>query len=79
VETLTGHDLWVRSLVWIQDGSILASASADTTIALWDVTTRSRVKTLRIDRPYEGMNVAGVTGLTDGSISTLKGLGAIER
>jgi WD40 repeat protein len=79
VETLTGHDLWVRSLVWIQDGSILASASADTTIALWDVVTRSRVKTLRLDRPYEGTNITGVTGLTDGSIATLKSLGAIER
>ncbi len=75
--TLAGHSLWVRSIVWIEHGSILASGSADTTIALWDVATGSRVNTLRIDRPYEGMNVAGVTGLTDGSISTLVSLGAI--
>ncbi|WP_295616490.1 NB-ARC domain-containing protein [Chamaesiphon sp. GL140_3_metabinner_50] len=78
LSVLAGHTHWVRSIVWIDRGSILASGSADTTIALWDVATGSRVNTLRIDRPYEGMNVAGVTGLTDGSISTLKCLGAIE-
>jgi hypothetical protein len=37
------------------------------------------LKTLRIERPYEGMNVAGVNGLTAGSIATLKSLGAIEQ
>jgi WD40 repeat protein len=78
LKTLAGHSLWVRSIVWIEDGTILASGSADTTIALWDVATGTMLKTLRIDRPYEGMNIAGIRGLTDGSIATLKGLGAIE-
>jgi WD40 repeat protein len=68
-----------RSLVWIQDGAILASASADTTIGLWDLDKGARANTLRLDRPYEGMNIAGVSGLTDGSIATLKSLGAIDR
>jgi WD40 repeat protein len=58
---------------------MLASGSADTTIMLWDVETGTYVKTLRIDRPYEGMKIAGVKGLTDGSISTLKSLGAVAR
>jgi WD40 repeat protein len=36
------------------------------------------IKTLRISRPYEGMNIAQVTGLTEAQISTLKMLGAVE-
>ncbi len=78
LKTLAGHSLWVRSIAWIEGGTILASGSADTTIALWDVDREERVKTLRLDRPYEGMNVKGVSGLTAGSISTLRGLGATE-
>jgi hypothetical protein len=36
-------------------------------------------KTLRIPRPYEGMNITHVTGLTDAQKSTLKMLGAIDK
>jgi WD40 repeat protein len=35
-------------------------------------------KTLRIPRPYEGMNITHVTGLTDAQKSTLKMLGAVD-
>jgi WD40 repeat protein len=37
------------------------------------------IKTLRIPRPYEGMNIAQATGLTEAQISTLKMLGAVDR
>jgi hypothetical protein len=30
------------------------------------------------DRPYEGMNITGVKGLTEAEKATLKALGAIE-
>jgi hypothetical protein len=30
------------------------------------------------DRPYEGMNITGVKGLTPATIATLKALGAVE-
>jgi hypothetical protein len=33
---------------------------------------------LRPDRLYEGMNITGVTGLTEAQKATLKQLGAIE-
>lgn len=36
------------------------------------------LKTLRADRPYEGMNITGVTGITEAQIATLKALGALE-
>ncbi|WP_277874450.1 MULTISPECIES: hypothetical protein [unclassified Leptolyngbya] len=36
-------------------------------------------RTWRGDRPCEGMNITGVTGLTDAQKSVLKVLGAIEQ
>jgi WD40 repeat protein len=56
---------------------LLASSSADGTIQIWDLQTENR-KTLRPDRPYEGMNITGVTGITEAQKGTLQGLGAIE-
>jgi WD40 repeat protein len=36
------------------------------------------IKTLRVPRPYEGMNITSVTGLTEAQKTTLKMLGAVE-
>jgi hypothetical protein len=33
---------------------------------------------MRIDKPYEGMNITGVKGLTDAQTSNLKALGAVD-
>jgi WD40 repeat protein len=40
---------------------------------------RECIKTLRVPRPYEGMNITGVTGLTEAQKSTLKMLGAVDK
>ena len=56
----------------------LVSSSADETIKIWDVGTGECLTTLQPERLYEGMNITGVAGLTEGSISTLKILGAID-
>lgn len=77
-QTLSGHTSWVRSVVWIQAGQILASGSADETIKLWDVQTGECVQTLRSDRPYEGMNITGATGITSAQQQSLINLGAIS-
>lgn len=80
-QILQEHDKWVRFLSFSPDGT-LASCSQDETIKLW-ATSNSGVettssKTLRVPRPYEGMNIFGVCGLTSAQISTLKILGAWE-
>lgn len=59
-------------------GSILVSSSQDETIKLWNPTTGECLKTLRVARLYESMNIQGVTGLTTAQKATLKALGAIE-
>ena len=39
LDTLTGHQKWVCSVAWSNDGKILASGSEDETIKLWEVNT----------------------------------------
>jgi WD40 repeat protein len=44
---------------------MLASSSEDQTICLWNIETGECLKILRTPRPYEGMNITGVIGLTE--------------
>jgi WD40 repeat protein len=77
-QTLQGHTNLVWSVAFNRDGQILASGSQDETIRLWDVRTGQCLKILKADRPYEGMNIAGVKGLTEAQLVSLRALGAIE-
>ena len=78
LKTLNEHESQIRSVAFSPDGQTLASGSEDETIKLWDVLTGDCLKTLRSPRPYEGMNITGVTGLTAAQLVTLKALGAVE-
>ncbi|MGJ3245536.1 MAG: BTAD domain-containing putative transcriptional regulator [Elainellaceae cyanobacterium] len=78
LRTLEGHHNWVMSVSFASTGDVLASSSQDETIRLWDWKTGQCLKVLRATRPYEGMNITGVTGLTEAQKSTLRALGAIE-
>ncbi|MBD2741449.1 NB-ARC domain-containing protein [Coleofasciculus sp. FACHB-1120] len=77
LKTFYGHSDRVWSVVFSPDGQILASGGQDEMIKLWDVATGECLNTLRSERPYEGMNITGVTGLTDAQKATLKALGAV--
>lgn len=57
--------------------ALLLSSSFDETIRFWDEKTGSCLKTWRERRPYEGMNINGVRGLTESQRGTLYALGAI--
>ena len=78
IRTLTGHTREVYSVSFSPDGQTLASGSADQTVRLWDAKTGECLKILKAPGLYEGMNITGVTGLTEAQKDTLKALGAIE-
>lgn len=75
---LNGHDNLVRSVSWHPHGEVIVTGSHDETIKLWQPQTGKCLKTLRIDRPYEGMNIRGVTGLSETQKQALQILGAVE-
>jgi WD40 repeat protein len=76
--TLHGHTSGVFSVSFSPDGLFLVSGSQEETLKIWNVSTSCCNKTLIIDGLYQGMNITGVRGLTQGTIATLKALGAIE-
>ncbi|MCC5661720.1 hypothetical protein LC608_33210 [Nostoc sp. XA010] len=78
LRTLNEHTKLVWSIAFSPQGNILASGCEDETIKLWDVETGKCLKTLKSSRPYEGMNIFGVTGLTEPQKNALKDLGAVE-
>ena len=75
---LEGHSSWVHTVAFTPDGNILATGSGDETIRFWHPANGEHLKTLRAKRPYEGLNINGVTGLSDAQLDTLKKLGAIS-
>jgi WD40 repeat protein/transcriptional regulator with XRE-family HTH domain len=78
IRTYTGHTNEIRSVAFSRNGETLVSGSQDRTVRLWDVKTGKCIKILMATRLYEGMNLTGVTGLTQGQKATLKRLGALE-
>jgi len=74
--TLTGHASTVLSVAISLDGQILASSNEDENIMLWDANTGEPLMTLKVPRPYDGMNITGVSGLSKEEIAALKALGA---
>jgi WD40 repeat protein len=76
---LEGHAAIVLSVAFAPDSRTLASGGVDEMIKLWDVATHACLKSLRPLRPYEGMDITGIAGLTAAQIETLKALGAVAR
>lgn len=78
IRVLEGHRNWVQAIGFHPDGKTLISGSKDEEIRFWDIATGNCNRRFRSDRPYEGMNITGVTGLTEAQIAALKVLGALE-
>jgi WD40 repeat protein len=66
----------------------MATGGHDGQVKLWDITSGDCIaavmfqavpfhEVLRPDRLYEGMNITGITGLSDGQKAALQQLGAV--
>ncbi|MBE9168356.1 pentapeptide repeat-containing protein [Pleurocapsales cyanobacterium LEGE 06147] len=82
LRVLAGHTKWVYCVAFTvlpgNSSPVLASSSEDRTIRFWDIDTGECLKVLRSERPYEGMKITNVLGLTEAQRSRLKALGAID-
>lgn len=71
------HGSWVVSCAFSPDGATLISGSEDGRLRLWDVATGELLRVWRAPGPYAGMNITGVTGITDAQQAGLRALGAV--
>lgn len=76
--SIQAHAAWVRSVLWTENDKKLISGGADGSVRLWDVFEGECLQTLEVDRPYEGTNITGITGITPAQREMLKALGAVE-
>jgi len=62
-----------------RDGQWIVSGGLDGTVRVWNAARAASVHALRPDRPYERMDITGLTGVTDAQRTALVSLGAVER
>jgi WD40 repeat protein/transcriptional regulator with XRE-family HTH domain len=76
--TLSGHTGAVWGLSLNPEGSLLASGSFDGTTRLWNLSSDLFLRSFQVDRPYERMDITGLTGITRANHASLTTLGAID-
>ncbi len=74
-----GHQAWINSIAVSPNGTMLASCGYDGVVHLWETQSAEPIATLRGDRPYERLSIAGTTGINEAQKTTLRALGAIEK
>ncbi|MEM6613646.1 MAG: NB-ARC domain-containing protein [Cyanobacteria bacterium P01_C01_bin.72] len=76
-EVLSGHKALINSVSFSPDGNNLVSSSEDETIKIWNIKHGGCVKTLKPEKPYEGMLLEGSDSLTEATLDSLEALGGI--
>ncbi|MBX5450248.1 helix-turn-helix domain-containing protein [Thermogemmatispora sp.] len=76
----SGHEHMVRALGFAPSEAsyLLASGGNEGEIRLWEATAGRLERILSLPRPYEGMNIQGVQGLSALEKQALLALGAVE-
>ena len=75
---IAAHRGTVQALALSHDGQMLVSCGDDGTIMVYDLHTGEHLQMLRRDRPYERMDISGLSGITDAQRVSLIALGATE-
>lgn len=77
-QVFRGHAGQIWAVALSPDHRILASSDDEGTIMVWDTQTGAIIRRLWSDRPYERMNIDGITGISTAQRAALLGLGAID-
>jgi WD40 repeat protein/transcriptional regulator with XRE-family HTH domain len=75
---LTGHTGLLRDVALSASGHLLATGGEDGMVRLWDTASGALLRELRPDRPYERMDITGLSGVTEAQRAALRALGAVE-
>jgi WD40 repeat protein len=78
LHSLREHTNRVWAIALSPDHQTLISGSEDSTLRLWEIATGQCLQVFRSPRPYEGMDITNITGLTQAQKANLKMLGAVE-
>ena len=78
IQVLEGHESDIKGVDVTPDGRILVSYDIDNKIYLWNLETGNLDQRGRLEMPYNGMNIAGATGLTPAQKAALIDLGAVD-
>lgn len=78
LHVLRGNRGAFQSIAFSSTQPLLASSGWDGMIRIWNVATGACLQTLRAPGPYAGMNIRGVTGISDAQRATLTALGALD-
>ena len=78
IQLREAHQGAIQALRRSPDRTKLASCGNDGAIRLWDLHTGAYLQTLRRDRPYERMDISGLSGITPAQRASLIALGAVD-
>jgi WD40 repeat protein len=75
---LTGHTGQVWAVALSANHRLLASSDDTGMTIVWDTQTGAQLRRLAPERPYERMNIHGITGINAAQRAALQALGAVE-
>ncbi len=78
--TLLGyHEQYALDVAFHPDGKQVATIGKEGALQLWQLSTHERRHQLHAPGPYAGMNITGVTGISEAQKAALRALGAVEK
>lgn len=85
-EIASGRLVWrqpleyaTEALAFSLDGTDVYTGDAEGYLEIWDAARGERLERQRIPGPYEGMKIAGVTGISEAQRTSLRALGGVEQ
>ncbi len=72
------HPQFALEVAFSPDGARVASIGKEGLLCIWNIHTGEQEHELKASPPYDGMNITGVTGISEAQRASLKALGAVE-